>query len=715
VAVLAVGTLLFSSGNWALADWPQFRYGPEGTGFNPLESTISASNVSGLQQRWTETSVVPSLESSPVVVNGVLYANSTNGKLDAFDATNGTAKWSYSICTSPCGATSGPGDYVTGPAVANGVVYYAADHVYAIDATSGIKLWSSGGAIEGPISLVTGNGGVYVTDALGQLWAFDATTGAQLWYKNVGNGHAIIGSLFPAVANGVVYVNPAGYSMPFAFNAATGVFLWGPSSPDPNVGGGGSPAIANGVVYAGGGEGKLDAFDATTGAPLWSEPSGSQCACDSTESPAVANGVVYSSADDGTLSAFNATTGAPLWSTATGNAIPESSPVVANGVVYVGGGDGKLDAFSASTGTKLWSSPTAGRAFVAPVVDNGVVYASSNGPTANIGHLEAYGPPVSGAALTVSPTFVPEYGALLDGTSSPPTRITVTNFGSSATTALTDTITGADAAEFHIASDTCAGTVLAGGASCTIGVVFAPTVPGVFLDTLTVSAGTDDSAGATLSGTGNALTINPTSWDYGTVTVGTSSHPKAFTVTNHSSITVSPSVGSLAGSQFTARSDNCRGATLAPGATCTIAVVFRPRGGIFGSTSATLSVSSAPGVITSATLSGASSPIAIVPASKNYGTVPVGSTSTATFTITNVSSSVAFFGLPSVTGSGFSITSDNCPISRFGQYLNPGASCTKVVTFAPSVTATTYHGQLTVSVISPGSATSEARLVGRGG
>jgi hypothetical protein len=125
-------------------------------------------------------------------------------------------------------------------------------------------------------------------------------------------------------------------------------------------------------------------------------------------------------------------------------------------------------------------------------------------------------------------------------------------------------------------------------------------------------------------------------------------------------------------------------------------------------------VSSA-GIASSATLSGASSPIAIVPATKHYGTVPVGSKSRAAFTLTNLSSSVAGFGVPSVTGSGFRITSDDCPVSRYGQYLDPGASCAKVVTFAPSVAGTKYRGQLTVSVASAGNATTEARLVGRGG
>jgi outer membrane protein assembly factor BamB len=64
-----------------------------------------------------------------------------------------------------------------------------------------------------------------------------------------------------------------------------------------------------------------------------------------TSSPAVANGVVYVGSDDGDFYAFDAKTGAALWSAATGGAV-ESSPAVANGVVYVGSDDASLYAFA---------------------------------------------------------------------------------------------------------------------------------------------------------------------------------------------------------------------------------------------------------------------------------------------------------------------------------------------------------------------------------
>ena len=70
--------------------------------------------------------------------------------------------------------------------------------------------------------------------------------------------------------------------------------------------------------------------------------------------PVVANGVVYRGEVDGVLSAFNAQTGAKLWSIALrGDLYPP--PAVANGVVYIGSSSRIVYALNAQTGTKLWS------------------------------------------------------------------------------------------------------------------------------------------------------------------------------------------------------------------------------------------------------------------------------------------------------------------------------------------------------------------------
>jgi outer membrane protein assembly factor BamB len=681
-------------------DWPQPRFGPEGTGFNPFESGISTSNVSGLQQRWSESSLAPFAESSPIVANGVVYANSAAGRLDAFDASTGAGKWSFQMSA---GNVAGS---VISPAEANGVVYdigggcnnpNGCTTLYAIDASSGIQLWSS--SIP-PLSatLVVANGIVYVSSNGGNLWAFNASTGVDLWDNTPDIDGPAAADMMAAVANGIVYTKAANYNYLYAQSATSGAVLWSAQTTDATYSGGSSPTVANGIVYVYA-PGKLSAFNATTGAPLWSDAAGA--IAPSETSPAVANGVVYLSSNDGKLAAFDATTGAPIWSS--GTSVSTSSPVLANGVVYVGGTDRKLEGFNATTGTLLWSSGIIGS--VEPVVDNGVVYAGSND-----GHIYAFSLPVSGVALTVSPTFVPDYGTVLDGTSSTPTTFMVHNFGSTPTSTLTTALTGADPTQFNVTSDTCAGRTLAGGVSCTVEVAFAPTLPGVRTASLAVSAGNGGSVGGALSGTGNALTIDPKDWDFGGVLDGTTPPPKTFTVTNHSESTVSPIVGSLAGTQITATSDTCSGATLTSGANCSITVTFTPTG--IQCACAGLSVSTAPGVTTTATLTGTSRSTEIVPSTEHYGTVPLGSSSSAIFTITNVTSFGP--GTAYVSGSGFSVTSDGCQ----GTMPPPGTSCTVVVTFAPSTHGSTYRGQLTMVAPGYGFAiplSNPATLVGTGG
>src|SRR5437762_288070 len=96
-------------------------------------------------------------------------------------------------------------------------------------------------------------------------------------------------------------------------------------------------------------------------------------------SPAVLNNVVYAGAYDGNMYAWDATTGAKLWSffTQSGSWI-YSSPAVLNGVVYFSsvypGVPGVIYALNASIGSLLWSYPTFNGSYVTSTVVNGVVF-----------------------------------------------------------------------------------------------------------------------------------------------------------------------------------------------------------------------------------------------------------------------------------------------------------------------------------------------------
>jgi hypothetical protein len=83
----------------------------------------------------------------------------------------------------------------------------------------------------------------------------------------------------------------------------------------------------------------------------------------------------------------------------------------------------------------------------------------------------------SGAAIQFMPSPL-AMGKVSVGTSSTPQTVTVNVLGTRAATIGTVAAGGTDPGDFRIASDTCSGQVVAGGGSCTVGIVFTPTVKG---------------------------------------------------------------------------------------------------------------------------------------------------------------------------------------------------------------------------------------------
>ena len=391
------------------ADWTQFLR-DNMQRWNPYETVLGVNNVSGLQLKWTFTHVQPNISgtpaASPVVANGVVYIGSPDSEaiVYALDASTGEKLWSYQ-------ANVGLADSV---AVENGMVYVGSldDNVYALNASTGALVWMyvTDGVIQS--SPAVANGVVYVGTQLqntfaGTVYALNASTGAKLWsYTTEG---IVISSA--AVANGVVHISDGGLTVPsgmdghgrlYALNASTGAKLWSYTAEGPGIS---SAAVANGVVYitsyVANMSGHVYALNASTGLQLWSfqtEPG-------LPSSPAVANGVVYILSYAGTVYALNASTGAELWSYAPvslGNGFG-SSPAVANGVVYLEGRDATLYALNAATGAKLWSSPESNinSAISSPAVVDGVVYAVS------WGNVLAFGLETPGTAdlyLRIRPT-----------------------------------------------------------------------------------------------------------------------------------------------------------------------------------------------------------------------------------------------------------------------------------------------------------------------
>jgi alcohol dehydrogenase (cytochrome c) len=155
---------------------------------------INRANVGNLRPAWIfQTDMMESMETTPIVVNGVMYVTTSFDHVYALDARTGQEKWEFKpqlgpITTYCCGPNN------RGVAVYENMVYVATldAKLYGLDAKTGQMKWSATiadpekgysetmapTAVKGKILIGT-NGGEY--GIRGFVKAYDAKTGKLLW------------------------------------------------------------------------------------------------------------------------------------------------------------------------------------------------------------------------------------------------------------------------------------------------------------------------------------------------------------------------------------------------------------------------------------------------------------------------------------------------------------------------------------------------------
>jgi hypothetical protein len=304
------------------------------------------------------------------------------------------------------------------------------------------------------------------------------------------------------------------------------------------------------------------------------------------------------------------------------------------------------------------------------------------------------------ASNSVSATSL-AFGNVVVSTTSPIESVTLSNLVATPLTI----VSIAPPAEYAVSSTTC-GSSLAGNSTCVISVTLTPTALGaVPAGSLTISTNASNSPlKVALTGAGISPTaLSSNAVNFGNVVEGTTSTLFVVKLTNNqsSSLAIS-SLAVTSGTPYAVDPSTTCGASLAAGATCTVALTVTP---------STLGAQPA-GTLTIATNAGNSPqtvalsatgivPVVISPTSVAFGNGVIATTSAAkTVKVTNDQTSAlnftgAIFNGPFVLDTGASTT---CPQSggTIGGALAAGSSCNIGIDFAPTATGATSGGQITI-------------------
>lgn len=233
-------------------------------------------------------------------------------------------------------------------------------------------------------SPVVAEGKIFVVDTFAKLHAFDASTGAKLWVSQIGDekdvkGHTSLwtgemtgnrGSLFGGGVSydaGKLYAT-SGIGDVVAFNAADGKQLWKSRPGGPLRG---APTIGNGQIYVMSQDNQLFALNQADGNLIWNEAAALETSgVFGVAAPAVAQGTVVAGFSSGELNAYRYENGRSLWADALSRTSistsvaslsdVDASPVIDRGRVFAIGQGGRMVSMELVTGQRLWEINVAG-------------------------------------------------------------------------------------------------------------------------------------------------------------------------------------------------------------------------------------------------------------------------------------------------------------------------------------------------------------------
>jgi len=361
---------------WAQAGGtPGKSYGHLALGDNLSEAWSAKIAGSTLRRR---------LAASPVIGDGMLFVEDSDGVVNAFDAATGVRRWTQ---TAEVGGNLRAANFGGGVSYDSGRVYVTngVGEVLALDASNGSQIWKvkPAGPLRGSPTVAFGS--VYVMTQDNQIIALSTTDGKLQWNESGSAAQTgVFGVAAPAAAQGTVV---AGYSSGelVAYRYENGRQLWADAlartSISTEVGAltdiDADPIIDQGRVYALGQGGRMAAYELVTGQRIW------ELALAGISTPAVAGEWIFTLTDDARLLAIARGSGKVRWITDLGqwrnvekkkDPIFWTGPILAGNQLWVGNSEGQVYRVSPGEGSASLFQTLKAPVSLAPVVANSTLY-----------------------------------------------------------------------------------------------------------------------------------------------------------------------------------------------------------------------------------------------------------------------------------------------------------------------------------------------------
>ena len=338
---------------------------------------------------------VSGVRMQPTVVDGVLYAASTDGLIAALDANTGKTLWKDKSRTH---GWFGWGDkkrkdafYAGGPAVEGDLLAIGTldGHVYGLNPKDGSQRWVATLPSEVIDSPTINNGLVIVRTQDGRVYGLDSSTGERRWANDQGSVPLLSlrgnGSLL--ATNGVVFFGSDDGKL-LALREDNGDKLWeqklatgeGRTDIERMNDADGGVLLDGSTLYAAAYHGSLTAVDGPSGRPLWARPFSTYT------SLALSGNSLFGVNADSQVWAFDKSSGADMWKNDQLKYRWLTGPAVQGDYIVVGDIDGYVHWLQTGDGALAARERLSKKAIRAqPVVANGLVYIEDVK-----GHIAAY-------------------------------------------------------------------------------------------------------------------------------------------------------------------------------------------------------------------------------------------------------------------------------------------------------------------------------------